>query len=51
MTWTTVDLSSTTYSGVADAENGYVEFGYVENDYILGSLVWSEVSDASTPWS
>jgi hypothetical protein len=37
--------------GPADIENGYVVFGYVVNDYILGSAVWGEVEDASTTWT
>jgi hypothetical protein len=50
-TWAAVDLSSADFSGVADAENGYVAAGYSINDYLDGAVIWAGVDDQSTTWS
>ena len=50
-TWTEVADESTTYSFPADDLNGYVAVGYVQNGYIAGDSIWSEVAEASTTWA
>lgn len=50
-TWTEVADETTTFTLPSDEENGYVLFGYVQNDYIRGSLIWSVVDDATTTWA
>ena len=50
-TWTEVANQSTTFTFPSDEINDYVLVGYVENGYISGVGIWSEVDDASTAWA
>lgn len=51
MTWVAVSEESTSYEFPTDTNNLYVEFGYLENDYIRAEGTWSAVSPASTNWA
>lgn len=51
MTWNPISQASTIYSTeFADSLNGYVLLGYVFNDYIIGSEVWSVIPTVSATW-
>jgi hypothetical protein len=50
-TWASVAPQTSAYSGISELVNGYVVVGYVVDDYIAATGMWTVVASVSTVWA